>query len=246
MAAATAFFMFAYLPFDSRYFDGSLTAYLAILLMAASKFLEFQLAAVVLKEMSAFELKAWLGLTVFLSYGTDLILGSAALGAVTAWKFGFIAVTAAGLFMIARSDKSGGKINYAKIALPLAGYLLWLIVTFTKNSISPSFSLFFALVILAVGLAPAVHPIRLCREQPKGVLVVGLTKIPNVIGLVLENIVAQQSMANYSFIQPMILAVLFFIGVIRKEDCTKLNIIGGIICIAGVLGFQLIGNIIQT
>lgn len=93
MAAATAFFMLAYLPFDSRYFDGSLTAYLAILLMAASKFLEFQLAAVVLKEMSAFELKAWLGLTVFLSYGTDLILGSAALGAVTAWKFGFIAVT---------------------------------------------------------------------------------------------------------------------------------------------------------
>ena len=88
MAAATAFFMLAYLPFDSRYFDGSLTAYLAILLMAASKFLEFQLAAVVLKEMSAFELKAWLGLTVFLSYGTDLILGSAALGAVTAWKFG--------------------------------------------------------------------------------------------------------------------------------------------------------------
>ena len=85
MAAATAFFMLAYLPFDSRYFDGSLTAYIAILLMAASKFLEFQLAAVVLKEMSAFELKAWLGLTVFLSYGTDLILGSAALGAVTAW-----------------------------------------------------------------------------------------------------------------------------------------------------------------
>ena len=27
MAAATAFFMLAYLPFDSRYFDGSLTAY---------------------------------------------------------------------------------------------------------------------------------------------------------------------------------------------------------------------------
>ena len=83
-----AVFHLAYLPFDSRYFDGSLTAYLAILLMAASKFLEFQLAAVVLKEMSAFELKAWLGLTVFLSYGTDLILGSAALGAVTAGSSG--------------------------------------------------------------------------------------------------------------------------------------------------------------
>lgn len=244
MAAATSLFMLAYLPFDSRHFDGSFTAFLAIGLMVLSKLLEFQLAAVILKEMSAFELKAWLGLTVFLSYGTDLFLGNAALGLVTVWKFCFIAVTAAGLFMIAKAG--GKKINYLKILLPLAGYLLCkfgygLIVTFTKQSISPTLSLFFALVILAVGLAPLVRPIKLCREQPKAVLIVGLTKIPNVIGLILENIVAQQSMANYSFIQPMILVALFFIGVIRKEECTKLNIIGGVVCILGIAGFQLIG-----
>lgn len=244
MAAATSLFMLAYLPFDSRHFDGSFTAFLAIGLMVLSKLLEFQLAAVILKEMSAFELKAWLGLTVFLSYGTDLFLGNAALGLVTVWKFCFIAVTAAGLFMIAKAG--GKKINYLKILLPLAGYLLCkfgygLIVTFTKQSISPTLSLFFALVILAVGLAPLVRPIKLCREQPKAVLIVELTKIPNVIGLILENIVAQQSMANYSFIQPMILVALFFIGVIRKEECTKLNIIGGVVCILGIAGFQLIG-----
>ena len=146
--------------------------------------------------------------------------------------------------------KAGGKkIDYLKILLPLAGYLLCkfgygLIVTFTKQSVSPTLSLFFALVILAVGLAPFVHPVRLCREQTKAVLIVGLTKIPNVIGLILENIVAQQSMANYSFIQPMILVALFFIGVMRKEECTKLNIIGGIVCILGIAGFQLIGMIV--
>lgn len=249
MAAATSLFMLAYLPFDSRLFDGSFTAYLAILLMAASKMLEFQLAAVILKEMSAFELKAWLGLTVFLSYGTDLLLQTESLGIVTVWKFAFIAVTAAGLFLIAKAG--GKKINYKKILLPLAGYLLFkfgygLVVTFTKQSISPSLSLFFALVLLTVVLAPFVHPIRLCREQTKGVLFVGLTKIPNVIGLVCENIVATQSMANYSFIQPMILVALFFIGVIRKEECTKLNIIGGIVCILGILGFQFIGYLIPV
>jgi len=247
MAAATALFMLAYLPFDSRLFDGSLTAYLAILLMCASKMLEFQLAAVILKEMSAFELKAWLGLTVFLSYGTDLILGKAQLGSVTIWKFGFIAVTAVGLFLISKAG--GKKINYIKIILPLAGYLLCkfgygLIVNFTSASISPTLSLFCALVILAVILAPFVHPIKLCHDNTKGVLIVGLTKIPNVIGLILENIVAQQSMANYSFIQPMILVALFFIGVIRKEECTKLNIIGGIVCILGIIGFQTIQYII--
>ena len=248
MAAATSLFMLAYLPFDSRLFDGSITAYLAIALMAVSKMLEFQLAAVILKEMSAFELKAWLGLTVFLSYGTDLIMQRSQLGTETVWKFGFIAVTAVGLFFIAKAG--GKKINYIKIILPLIGYLLCkfgygLIVNFTDSSISPTLSLFCALVILSVILAPFVHPIKLCRDNTKGVLIVGLTKIPNVVGLILENIVAQQSMANYSFIQPMILVALFFIGVIRKEECTKLNITGGIVCILGIVGFQTIGYILQ-
>ena len=151
--------------------------------------------------------------------------------------------------MIARSG--GKKIDYKKILLPLVGYLLvkfgygLIVSTFCKGSgdsicyISPTLSLFFALVLLSVVLAPKVHPIKLFKEKTKGAMFVSVTKIPNVIGLVCENIVATQSMANYSFIQPMILVVLFFIGLIKREECTKLNIAGGIICIAGIIGFQL-------
>lgn len=245
MAAATAFLMLFYLPFDSRIFTLSWQAFASIILMATSKMLEFQLAAVILKEMSAFELKAWLGVTVFLSYGVDLISGVSALGLNTVWKFGFIALSAVGLFMIAKSG--GKKINYRAILLPLLGYLgvkfgYGLIVSFFCGDncyISPTLSLFCALVLCAVILAPKVHPIKLCKEKPKGTAFVAVTKIPNVIGLVCENIVATQSMANYSFIQPMILVALFFIGLIRREECTKLNIIGGIICICGIIGFQL-------
>ncbi len=242
MAAATSLFMLFYLPFDSCLFTLSWQSFTAVILMACSKWFEFQLAAVILQEMSAFELKAWLGLTVFLSYATDIISGAASLGINTAWKFGFIAVTAAGLFLIAKSG--GKKIDYKRIAFPLCGYLLakygyGLIVNLTKSYISPTLSLFSALVLLAIILAFKVHPLQLFREKTKGALFVSLTKIPNVIGLVCENIVATQSMANYSFIQPMILVVLFFIGIIRREECTKLNIAGGIICIAGIIGFQL-------
>lgn len=245
MAAATSLLMLFYLPFDSRVFLLSWQSFAAILLMAGSKMLEFQLAAVILKEMSAFELKAWLGITVFLSYGTDLVSGVSALGIGTVWKFGFIALSAVGLFMIAKSG--GRKINYRAILLPLIGYLgvkfgYGLIVRLFCGDtcyISPTLSLFFALVLCAVILAPKVHPVKLFREKTKGSLFVSVTKIPNVIGLVCENIVATQSMANYSFIQPMILVVLFFIGLIRREECTKLNIIGGIVCIAGIIGFQL-------
>lgn len=248
MAAASALLMCAYLPFDSRIFVLSWQSFVAILMMAASKLLEFKLAAVILTEMSAFELKAWLGITVFLSYATDLVSGVSELGLSSVWKFCFIALSAVGLFMIARSG--GKKINYAKIALPLTGYLLakfgyGLIVSFFCNEktgvcyISPTLSLFLALVLLAVLLAPKVHPIKLFKEKTSGAMFVSLTKIPNVVGLVCENIVATESMANYAFIQPMILVVLFFIGLIKREECTKLNIAGGIICIAGIIGFQL-------
>ena len=242
MAAATSLLMLFVLPFDSRLFVLSWQSFAAIILMAVSKMLEFQLAAIILRDMSAFELKAWLGLTVFLSYATDLFTGVSPLGIGTAVKFGFIAVTWAGLFLIARSGN--GKIPYKKILLPLAGYLLskfgyGMTVKFTQDSISPTLSLFCALVILAVILSPKAHPVKLIREKTRGTAFVSVTKIPNVIGLVCENAVAMQSMANFSFIQPMVLATLFLVGLIKREGYGRLNIAGGIICIIGIVGFQL-------
>lgn len=41
----------------------------------------------------------------------------------------------------------------------------------------------------------------------------------------------------------MIMVALFFIGLIRKESTKALNIIGSIICIAGIIAFQLFGLI---
>ncbi len=242
MATATSLLMLFVLPFDSRLFVPSWQSFAAIILMAVSKMLEFQLAAIILRDMSAFELKAWLGITVFLSYATDLFTGVSPLGIGTAVKFGFIAVTSAGLFLIARSGN--GKIPYKKILLPLAGYLLskfgyGMTVKFTQDSISPTLSLFCALVILAVILSPKAHPVKLIREKTRGTAFVSVTKIPNVIGLVCENAVAMQSMANFSFIQPMVLATLFLVGLIKREGYGRLNIAGGIICIIGIVGFQL-------
>ena len=60
-----------------------------------------------------------------------------------------------------------------------------------------------------------------------------------LIGMLLENAVISISLANYSFIQPMILVALFFIGLIRKERCSKLNLIGSVICVIGVVLFQI-------
>ncbi|MDE7234415.1 MAG: hypothetical protein K2N29_05065, partial [Ruminiclostridium sp.] len=81
------------------------------------KLLEFVLGTAVLKEMSAFELKAWLGVVLFLSYFTDAFAYG---GTFSPIGLLFIAVTAAGLFLIARSNRKN--VRYRKIVLPLLFY----------------------------------------------------------------------------------------------------------------------------
>ncbi|MBE6881114.1 MAG: hypothetical protein E7490_09805 [Ruminococcaceae bacterium] len=240
MAAPTSILLLFMLPFSDTHFILSWQAILAVILIAVSKLLEFKLATIILREMSAFELKAWLGLCLFLSYATDIFIGTSTFNII---KIIAIIVTAVGLFMIAKSENE--HINYKKIVIPLFFYLLakygyGMIITASTEYISSYLALLFGLILLAIVLIPFAKPITLFKTKFKGSMFVALTKIPNAIGLVLENMVIATSMTNYAFIQPMIMVTLFFIGIIRKESTKLLNIIGGIICIIGILGFQLV------
>lgn len=241
MAAATALFMTFTLPFvDTRVIWG-IPAVAAILLLTASKMLEFQMSALILQDMSAFELKAWLGICLFVSYFTDIVMKTQSFS----WlRLGFIAVTVIGLVLIAQAGRK--KIRYGKIVLPLIVYLAakygyGLVIAAAKPYISSTMCLYFALILLALILLPMAHPVRIFREKRNGGLFVVLTKIPNVAGLLGENAVIAVSLANYSFIQPMILVVLFFWGIARKEEeHDLLSVLGGIVCIVGIVGFQFV------
>ena len=87
---------------------------------------------------------------------------------------------------------------------------------------------------------------KIIKKEPKGTIVVVLARIPNTIGMLIENAVISISLASYSFIQPMILVSLFVIALIRREQYSKLNLIGGVICVCGVILFQIAGNILQS
>ncbi len=241
MAAATALFMTFTLPFvDTRVIWG-IPAVAAILLLTASKMLEFQMSALILQDMSAFELKAWLGICLFVSYFTDIVMKTQRFS----WlRLGFIAVTVIGLVLIAQAGRK--KIRYGKIVLPLIVYLAakygyGLVIAAAEPYISSTMCLYFALILLALILLPMAHPVRIFREKRNGGLFVVLTKIPNVAGLLGENAVIAVSLANYSFIQSMILVVLFFWGIARKEEeHDLLSVLGGIVCIVGIVGFQFV------
>ncbi len=238
MCSSMSVFLALSLPFQNLSFSLTWQSFLAVLLVAMCKMLEFQMSARVLKQLSAFELKAWLGITLFASYFTDILFGSE----LSVFKLICIFATAAGLVFIARSSKGG--VNYKQIILPLVLYLVskygyGLIIRSFSPYASSTMQLLPAMVIISLIMLPRVHIRELIKNNRSGVVKVVLARIPNTLGMLLENAVISISLANYSFIQPMILVTLFVIGLIRREKRSRLNLIGSMICIVGIVAFQL-------
>lgn len=238
MCSSMSVFLALSLPFQNLNFSLTWQSFLAVLLVAMCKMLEFQMSARVLKQLSAFELKAWLGITLFASYFTDILFGSE----LNIIKLICIFATAAGLVFIARSSKGG--VNYKQIILPLVLYLVskygyGLIIRSFSPYASSTMQLLPAMVIISLIMLPRVHIRELIKNNRSGVVKVVLARIPNTLGMLLENAVISISLANYSFIQPMILVTLFVIGLIRREKRSRLNLIGSMICIVGIVAFQL-------
>lgn len=238
MCSSMSVFLALSLPFQNLSFSLTWQSFLAISLVAVCKMLEFQMSARVLKQLSAFELKAWLGITLFASYFTDILFGSE----LSIIRLICIFATAAGLVFVARSSKGG--VNYKQIILPLVLYLVskygyGLIIRSFSPYASSTMQLLPAMVIISLIMLPRVHIRELIKNNRSGVVKVVLARIPNTLGMLLENAVISISLANYSFIQPMILVTLFVIGLIRREKRSRLNLIGSIICIVGIVAFQL-------
>lgn len=238
MCSSMSVFLAVSLPFQQLSFSFEWQSVLAVLLVVVCKMLEFRMSARVLKQLSAFELKAWLGITLFASYFTDILFGSE----LSIIKLICIFATAAGLIFIARS--SNGGVNYKQIILPLVLYLVskygyGLVIKSFSPYASSTMQLLPAMVIISLIMLPRVHIRELIKNNRSSVVKVVLARIPNTLGMLLENAVISISLANYSFIQPMILVTLFVIGLIRREKRSRLNLIGSIICIVGIVAFQL-------
>ena len=240
MCSSMAVFIGFTLPFQELYFSLSWQSFAAILLIAMCKILEFQMSAAVLKLLSAFELKAWLGVTLFASYITDVVMGDS----LSVIKLLCITGAAAGLMLIAATGKNG-KREYKKIALPLLMYLAakygyGLVIRTFSPYVSSTMQLVPALALVALVMLLKIKPSEVIKKNKNGAMKVILARIPNAAGMLMENAVIAISLANYSFIQPMILVTLFVIGLIRREHCSRLNIAGGVVCVLSVVAFQIV------
>ncbi len=243
MASGTVVFLGCTLPFYDLSFEWSPRILILIAGITFIKYTEFAVLPSILREMSPFQLKSWVGLTLFISYFTDVIFYDASLSVLC---LTFIAVTFAGLAAAARADRRST--NYKKIWLHLTVYILMkygygLVMRSTGSILPNTLTLFFSLIIIAV-ISFLRIDIRKMLSKPmgrKGALIVLLAKLPNTAGLLGENYTAARSLSNYSFIQPLILVVLFILTLAdRRNKLPKLSIIGGAVTVAGIVGFQIV------
>ena len=243
MAAGTVVFLGCTLPFYDLSFEWSPKIILPVAGITFIKYTEFAVLPTILREMSPFRLKSWVGLTLFISYFTDVIFYDTDLSALCLL---FIVITFAGLAAAARADRRST--DYKKIWLHLAVYILMkygygLVMRSTGSILPNTLTLFFSLIIIAV-ISFCFVDVKKMLSKPegkKGALIVLLAKLPNTGGLLGENYTAARSLSNYSFIQPLILVVLFILTLLdRKHKLPALSLIGGAVTVAGIVGFQIV------
>lgn len=262
VSAATAFFMLLCLPF--LHLSARLcpqTVGIAVLLVI-DKLGEFYMAAVCLNVLSAFEVKAWLGLALFLSYASDcLFFGES----VSAAKIVCLPFACIGLMLIASGDgecdkrqkrRAPIKILPALTLYIISKYAYGLIMRAGEPYLTKNTGLFISMILLTVIMAFVICPkrrgqgspiVRLYSERERVcglaefkrvLMIVFLTRIPNIAGLLAENALIGISLTLYSFVQPLILVTLFFISVFKREKFTRRNLIGSLMCIAAIFTFQ--------
>ncbi len=229
VALSTAFFLALLLPFIGWEFSFSGGTALAVGGLTVLKLAEFYTGAVLHKQVSAYELKAWLSLNVVFSFLVDLMLGEASyFAAFTLCS----AVLAVGIVLIAMGE--GKKRGVAALCLIYVASKF--AYGFQMSALPAGTSSLSALIAVMLLVAAVQLPfVRFGKFFRKRGLAAGaLTRIPNAAGLLTEAIAAGESLLLYALVQPMQLALLFFTALVGREKMNACKIFGTVVTLAAV------------
>ena len=227
---STAVFLALIVPFMGWRFSFTWQACAAAAGLTLLKLAEFYTSAILLRQVSAYELKAWLSLNVLFSFFVDLARGEA----VFFPAFALCAVVMLiGILLIARG---GGKRGGSAIALCLIYIASKFAYGFQMNALPGGTSSLSALIVVMLLVALAQLPFLRFRQffAKKGLVLGALTRIPNAAGLLTEAFAAASSLLLYALVQPMQLALLFAAALAARERQGVYKIVGTLFTLAAV------------
>lgn len=237
VSSATMARIGAAMPFIGWGFVFSMHNCLILLALAAAKIIEFYTSAILLKTVSAYELKAWLGINIVCSYYYNAING---VYAWNPWVILFSILLFIGIAMIVSGQNVSRKERrYSRWVLCLL-FLLFIGSKFLYGLMfglmthgCEATSVLFIVMLLTAFIQLSKIQIRDVTGR-KGITGAVVSRIPNAAGLILEVFVAMQDVFLYAMIQPVQLAVLFLFSIVKKEPMGGRKLAGSILCLLSV------------
>ncbi|MFG6326373.1 MAG: hypothetical protein K1W00_05950 [Lachnospiraceae bacterium] len=231
VSAATVFWLALCLPFTGWNLQLNRQSVLLLVFLTVWKVIEFYTTAVLLKDMEPYELKAWLGINVVLSYGINLWEGK------SSFKISMLVLAAAlitGIYLIITSREE------KKISKNIAVCLLYIFSKFMYGMHMGDMSEYgnsAAILIIVLSIVAVLQLPRLkIRELPekRKLLPALMSRLTNASGLITEAEAAVANIFFYTLIQPLQLFVLFVISLITRCEMNQRKRIGSIICVGAV------------
>ena len=226
---STAVFLALLLPFSGWAFAFTWGSVSSLSALTVLKIAEFYTSALLLKHVSAYELKAWLSLNVIFSYLADLARGTAVFFAAilpcAVLLFG-------GVLMAARSERRGGGAWVLCLAYIASKFLYGFVMNTLPAGTAPVSVLILVMLIVAAAQLPFLK-FRLFFRK-KGLAAGALTRIPNALGLWTEAMAAGQSLLLYALVQPMQLALLLLAAAAGREKIGREKLLGTVFTLAAV------------
>ena len=232
---ATAVFLALLLPVLGWEFAFTGRSFASLAAVVALKIVEFYTSALLLKHVSAYELKVWLSLNVALSYLADLLRARAV------FFFAFVPcalLLAAGVAVVAlgerrKTDAGGHRGTAALCLLYIVSKFLY---GFQMNALPTGVSSHSVLLLAMLTAAALQLPFLHCRAffRKRGLAAGALTRVTNAAGLLTEAFAAQQNLLLYALVQPMQLALLFAAALVRRERPDRDRTVGTLLTLAAV------------
>lgn len=186
--------------------------------------------AILLKTSSAYELKAWLGINIVLSYFVNVTRG---IETLEAGVLVFSLVLFLGIYMIVSAEKWSRKSIILCLLYILSKLLYGLMPGMLSAKCNTTSALFIVMLVIAIVNIPMISPKEIVRKE--GLKEAVMTRIPNAIGLMTEVIAAKQNVFFYTMVQPAQLTLLFVVSIIKKEIMSQKKKYGSILCIIAVI-----------
>lgn len=234
VSVVTVFWLVLCLPFTGWRLGMDRYSFFILACLVVWKVLEFYTTAVLLKDMEPYELKAWLGINVILSYGINLWEGK------SRFQTGILLLSLCLLFGIwlILTDRRGAagelKKSMGVCLLYIASKFMYGLQIGRMKPYGNSVSI---LILVLTAVALIQLPRLPKRKLPAGKEMAGvvLSRLTNAAGLMTEAEAASANIFFYTLIQPLQLFVLFAACLITRRPMSRRKRAGSILCVAAVL-----------